>query len=86
MKYRYGWKSAEMIHYYSEFMGMKDTITDEDMLIDTTKAEIQQMLQKEQQKVAILQEQLMSQKQDTDQRIKQLEAMMLQKFAEQFSQ
>ena len=74
-----------MIHYYSEFMGMKDTITDEDMLIDTTKVEIQQMLQKEQQKVAILQEQMECQKKDTDERIKQLEALMLQKFADHFS-
>jgi hypothetical protein len=82
MKYRYGWKKSEMIHYYSEFMGMRDTITDEDMLIDTTKTEIQQALQKEQQRVAFLEEQLTSQKKDTDERIKQLEAMMLQKFAD----
>ncbi|MFH0870072.1 MAG: hypothetical protein V1866_03370 [archaeon] len=86
MKYRYGWKKSEMIHYYSEFMGMRDTITEDDMLIDTTKTEIQQALQKEQQRVAILEEQLNSQKKDTDERIKQLETMMLQKFADNFKQ
>jgi len=43
------------------------------------------MLQKEQQKVAILQEQLISQKQDTDERIRRLEALMIQKFADHFS-
>ncbi|MGV8162400.1 MAG: hypothetical protein ACP5N2_03670 [Candidatus Nanoarchaeia archaeon] len=81
MKYRYGWKSAEMIHYYSEFMGMKDTITDDDMLIDTTKTEIQQALQKEQQKVAILQEQMQTQKAEMEHRLVELEKMMLQKIA-----
>lgn len=82
MKYRYGWKSAEMIHYYSEYLGMKDTITDDDMLIDTTKSEIQQQLQKEQNKVAILQEQMNSQRTEMEERLKQLEKAMLQKFAD----
>ncbi|MBN1792412.1 site-specific integrase [Candidatus Woesearchaeota archaeon] len=85
IKYRYGWRKSEMIHYYSEFMGMRDTITEDDMLIDTTKTEIQQALQKEQQLVAVLQEQLNNQKKDTDERIRQLEALMLQKFADNFS-
>ena len=84
MKYRYGWKNGDMINYYSEFMGMKDTITDEDMLIDTTKTEIQQQLQKEQLRVAMLEEQLNSQKKDMDEKIKQLEQMMLQKFANNY--
>jgi len=84
MKYRYGWKKSEMIHYYSEFMGMKDTITEDDMLIDTTKTEIQQQLQKEQQKVALLEEQLNSQRKEMEERMKQLEQMMLQKFADAF--
>lgn len=35
-----------MIHYYSEFLGMKDTITEEDMLIDITKTEIEKRLTK----------------------------------------
>jgi len=82
MKYRYGWKSAEMIHYYSEYLGMKDTITDDDMLIDTTKSEIQQQLQKEQNKVAILEEQMNSQRKEMEERLKQLEKAMLQKFAD----
>lgn len=81
MKYRYGWKSAEMIHYYSEFMGMKDTINEEDMLIDTTKTEIQRELQKEQAKVEILQEQILAQKEEMEKRMAALEQMMLQKIA-----
>ncbi len=36
MKYRYGWKNSRMIHYYSEFIGMTDTIT-ENQLQEPTK-------------------------------------------------
>ena len=84
MMYRYGWKKSEMIHYYSEFMGMKDTITDDDMLIDTTKTELERQLQREQQRVAILEEQLNAQKKETEERLKQIEKIMLQKFANTF--
>jgi len=84
MKYRYGWKKSEMIHYYSEFMGMVDTITDDDMLIDTTKTEIQQQLQKEQLRVAMLEEQLNAQKKENEEKFLQLEKMMLQKFADTY--
>lgn len=84
MKYRYGWKKSEMIHYYSEFMGMKDTITDDDMLIDTTKTELQQELEKSKMKVAFLEEQMASKTKEMEERMKNMEAMMLQKFAESF--
>jgi len=30
-----------MIHYYTEFLGMKDTITEEDMYIDITKTDLE---------------------------------------------
>ena len=84
MKYRYGWKKGEMIHYYSEFIGMRDTITEEDMLTDTTKTEIVQQLQKEQNKVTILQEQMQSQKFEMEERMKKMEQIILQKFANSF--
>ncbi|MFH1209627.1 MAG: tyrosine-type recombinase/integrase [archaeon] len=41
LKYRFGWKKSEKVHYYSELLGMKDTINDEDLFIDTTKTEIE---------------------------------------------
>jgi len=41
LKYRFGWKKSDKIHYYSELLGMKDTISEEDLLIDVTKAEIE---------------------------------------------
>jgi len=41
LKYRFGWKKSDKIHYYSELLGMKDTITEEDLMIDTTKTELE---------------------------------------------
>jgi len=44
LKYRFGWKKSDKIHYYSELLGMKDTIQQEDLLIDVTKTEIEKKL------------------------------------------
>ncbi len=46
LKYRFGWKKSDKIHYYSELLGMSDTIAEEDMFIDTTKTELEQKLDK----------------------------------------
>ncbi len=60
LKYRFGWKKSDKIHYYSELLGMKDTITEDDLLIDITKTEIEQRLQKTEKEKEILQERLNS--------------------------
>ena len=44
LKFRFGWKKSEKIHYYSEMLGMSDTISEEDLLIDITKTEIEKRL------------------------------------------
>ena len=44
LKYRFGWKKSDKIHYYSELLGMRDTICEEDMLVDVSKTEIEQKL------------------------------------------
>ena len=44
LKYRFGWKKSDKIHYYSEMLGMKDTISEEDLLVDTTKTELEQRM------------------------------------------
>lgn len=54
LKYRFGWKKSDKIHYYSELLGMKDTISEEDLLIDTTKTELEQNTVKLEQKNKIL--------------------------------
>ncbi len=41
MKYRFGWKKSEMIHYYTEFLGMRDTITKDDLYVDISKTELE---------------------------------------------
>ena len=58
LKYRFGWKKSDKIHYYSELLGMKDTISEEDMLIDLTKTEIERRLLKTEQENEIVKEKL----------------------------
>jgi len=58
LKYRFGWKKSDKIHYYSELLGMKDTIREEDMLIDLTKTEIEKRLLKTEQENEILKEKI----------------------------
>lgn len=58
LKYRFGWKKSDKIHYYSELLGMKDTIREEDLLIDVTKTEIEKRLSKAEQENSLLKEQM----------------------------
>lgn len=60
LKYRFGWKKSDKIHYYSELLGMRDTINEEDMLIDVTKTEIEKKLDKSEKEKELLQERLIS--------------------------
>ncbi|MEK6917806.1 MAG: tyrosine-type recombinase/integrase [Nanoarchaeota archaeon] len=56
LKYRFGWKKSDKIHYYSELLGMKDKISEEDLLIDITKTEIEKRLTKAEREVEFLTE------------------------------
>lgn len=58
LKYRFGWKKSEKIHYYSELLGMSDTISENDMLVDITKTEIEQQLHKVIKEKELMQEEL----------------------------
>ncbi len=55
--YRFGWKKLEMAHYYSRFLGMEDTITEEDLMLGVTKSE----LERDMEKLKLKQEQEMQQ-------------------------
>lgn len=44
LKYRFGWKESDRIHYYSELLGMRDTISEDDLLVGVTKTEIEKEL------------------------------------------
>ena len=56
LKYRFGWKKSDKIHYYSELLGMKDTITEEDLLLDLTKTEMEKRLLESEKQNQILME------------------------------
>jgi integrase len=56
LKYRFGWKKSEKIHYYSELLGMKDTISEEDLLMDVTKIELERRMEKTEKDNALLKE------------------------------
>lgn len=58
LKYRFGWKESDKIHYYSELLGMSDTIAEEDMFVDTTKTEIEKELERSRKEKEILQEKM----------------------------
>ena len=60
LKYRFGWKKSDKIHYYSELLGMKDTIAEEDMLLDVTKTEMERRLEKSENEKEILHDRLQS--------------------------
>jgi hypothetical protein len=56
LKYRFGWKSSDKIHYYSEMLGMKDTISEDDMLVDITKMELEKRIDKTEKENQMLKE------------------------------
>jgi len=58
LKYRFGWKESDRIHYYSELLGMKDTISQEDMLVDLTKTDIERKLENSEKEKEVLQERM----------------------------
>ncbi len=58
LMYRFGWKDASMIHYYSEFLGMRDTLNADDFLVDVTKTQVERELDTERKQRVQLQEEL----------------------------
>ena len=56
LKYRFGWKKSDKIHYYSELLGMKDTINEDDLFIDNSKTEIEKRLERSEREKEILSE------------------------------
>lgn len=58
LKFRFGWKKSDKIHYYSEMLGMRDTITEEDLLVDVTKTELEKRLTKTEGENRLLQEEV----------------------------
>ena len=62
LKFRFGWKKSDKIHYYSEMLGMRDTISEEDLLIDVTKTELEQRLTKTEKENDLIKDEIMAMK------------------------
>ncbi len=60
LKYRFGWKKSDKIHYYSELLGMSDTISEEDLFIDSSKTEVEKSLEITKNENQLLNEKLMN--------------------------
>lgn len=45
LMYRFGWKTFKMVEYYTKFLGMKDTISEDDLLTDITKTDLEKQNQ-----------------------------------------
>jgi len=58
LKYRFGWKKSDKIHYYSELLGMRDTISQDDLLLDNNKTELERELVKTKNEKEMMQEQI----------------------------
>ena len=58
LKYRFGWKKSDRIHYYSELLGMRDTISEDDMLVDITKVEIERKLDRSEKEKELMQDEI----------------------------
>ncbi len=77
LKYRFGWKKSDMIHYYTEFLGMKDTIKDDDLYLDVTKTELDRKIEKQGKKIEELKEQGEIAAKELDITVKKLEDLKL---------
>ena len=58
LMYRFGWKSHRQIHYYTELLGMRDPITEADLLDADTTTNLEAELEKQKQQNAQLAEEL----------------------------
>ena len=58
-----------MIHYYTELLGMRDTINEEDLYVDVSKTQLEREINNKGNEITMLQEQLAAQE-------KKMERMM----------
>lgn len=79
LKYRFGWKKSEMIHYYTELLGMKDTIQEEDLYVDISKTELEKQIIGKGNMISILQEQLKTQENKFEELFKIVKALEIEK-------
>lgn len=76
LKYRFGWKKSDMIFYYTELLGMSDTIQDDDMYTDVTKTQLEKDVEMLKQHVMKLE---MDKKDLQDKGLRQMSREMVEK-------
>ena len=76
LKYRFGWKKSEMIHYYTEFLGMRDTITEDDLHVGMERTEIERRLETSEKERGLLDEQLRSMQREMDKILQVVKALV----------
>jgi integrase len=66
--YRFGWKEMSMVNYYTKFLGMRDTISKDDLLIDSeAKTKLELQLEQERKTRSLMEERLQSQENQLNQ-------------------
>jgi len=68
LKYRFGWKRSDMIYYYTELLGMRDTIETDDLYTDITKTELEQQITQKGKEMELMQERM----QEQDKKLKEI--------------
>ena len=59
LKYRFGWKKDSMIHHYSKLLGMRDTIEEQDLTLNSeVKTKLERELEAERNKRNMIEEQV----------------------------
>tara|TARA_Y100000310_G_scaffold343510_1_gene451504 strand:- start:8093 stop:9271 length:1179 start_codon:yes stop_codon:yes gene_type:complete len=75
LKYRFGWKKSDKIHYYSEMLGMKDTITKEDIHTEDEKKKMNEEIKVYETENAILKDRMQSMEEQMKNILEKVEGM-----------
>ena len=81
-KYRFGWKENKMIHYYTNLLGMSDTITQEDILIDSdAKSKLEKELEIQKKNTLLMEEKFEAERVEMKLQMKQLKKDIMKDLA-----
>lgn len=75
LKFRFGWKKSDKIHYYSEMLGMRDTIQEEDMLVDITKTELEKRLTKAEHENELMKDEMKALREQSEEMMKLVQSV-----------
>lgn len=79
LMYRFGWLEAKMIRYYSDFLGMSDTIAQEDLDTSEMSSEMQKQIDGKDKQIALQDEKLNSMQKQIDDMNRMMQRIILEK-------